>query len=56
MDTNKITTSQLILIVIIMMGLINSLMGCSTGKVVYDGGKGWKPMSVRSNNTGWNYK
>lgn len=29
MNTNKLTTEQLILIVIIMMGLINGLMSCS---------------------------
>lgn len=56
MDTSKITTSQLILIVIIMMGLINGLMSCSTSKIVYDGGKGWKPMSTKSDNTGWKYR
>jgi hypothetical protein len=29
MNTNKLTTEQLILIIIIMMGLINGLMSCS---------------------------
>lgn len=29
MNTNKLTTEQLILIVILMMGLINGLMSCS---------------------------
>jgi hypothetical protein len=35
MNTNKLTTEQLILIVIIMMGLINGLMSCSTRQITH---------------------
>ena len=35
MDTNKLTTEQLILIVILMMGLINGLMSCTSTKIAH---------------------
>jgi len=56
MDTNKLTTSQLLLIVIIMIALINSMMSCTSTKVVYQKGSDWQPMSSKSAVTGWTYK
>ena len=35
MDTNKLTTEQLILIIIIMMGLINGLMSCTSRQIAH---------------------
>jgi hypothetical protein len=35
MNTNKLTTEQLILIIILMMGLINGLMSCSTRQIAH---------------------
>jgi hypothetical protein len=56
MDTNKLTTSQLFLIVVIMMALISSMTSCTSTKVVYQKGEGWGPMSSKSTVTGWSYK
>lgn len=57
MDTNKIDTPTLIVIVILMMGLINGMMSCtSTKAAVYQSGSEWKPMPVKSSITGWTYK
>lgn len=56
MNTKKIDTQTLILIVILMMGLINGLMSCSTSRIVYQQGNGsFKSMSKKSEITGWYY-
>jgi hypothetical protein len=57
MNTNKIDTPTLILIIILMMGLINGLTSCTTGKVTYQmKNNEWKPMPAKSSVTGWTYK
>ena len=58
MNTSKITTSELIIIIIIMMGLINGLMSCSSGRSLYQRdleGKVWKVGPKTSSVTGWKY-
>jgi len=56
MNTNKLKTEHLILIMILMMALINGLMSCSTGsKIVYEIKDGWKPHPIKSSVTGWTY-
>ena len=35
MNTNKLTTEQLILIIIIMMGLINGMTSCTSRKITH---------------------
>jgi len=35
MNTSKLTTEQLILIIIIMLGLINGLMSCTSRKIAH---------------------
>lgn len=56
MNTKKIDTQTLILIIILMMGLINGLMSCATSELVYQQNDGsFKPMSKKSEVTGWNY-
>jgi hypothetical protein len=56
MNKNKIDTPTLILIIIIMMGLINGLTSCTTGKAVYQTKIGWQSMPSKSSATGWTYK
>lgn len=56
MNTKKIDAQTLILIIILMMGLINGLLSCSTSEAVYQQGNGeFKPMAKRSETTGWRY-
>lgn len=56
MNTKKIDTQTLILIIILMMGLINGLMSCSTSEAVYQQGNGsFKSMPKKSETTGWYY-
>jgi len=55
MNTKKIDTPTLILIVILMMGLINGLMSCTSSKAVYQIDSKWKPMPRNSATTGWVY-
>jgi hypothetical protein len=35
MNTNKLTTEQLILIIVMMMGLINGLMSCTSRQIAH---------------------
>ena len=54
----KVSTPQLILIVILMMGLINGLMSCTNTKTVYKcdvEGKVWRSDSKTSAMTGYKY-
>ena len=54
----KVSTPQLILIVILMMGLINGLMSCTNTKTVYNRdaeGKVWRSDSKTSAMTGYKY-
>ena len=55
MDTSKLKTEQLILIIILMMALINGMMSCTSTKVVYQVKNGWSKMPTRSTSTGWVY-
>ena len=55
MNTSKLKTEQLILIIIIMMALINGLTSCSSSKV-YKIKDGWSKMPTKSNLTGWVYE
>jgi hypothetical protein len=55
MNTNKIDTPTLILIMILMMALINGMMSCTSTKVVYQVKNGWSKMPTRSTSTGWVY-
>jgi len=56
MNTKKIDTQTLILIIILLMGLINGITSCTTSEVVYQRGNGsFKPMSKKSETTGWSY-
>jgi hypothetical protein len=59
MNTNKLTTEQLILIIIIMMGLINGMTSCTSTKPVYQqdqDGIVWKTGPKTSTVTGYTYK
>jgi len=53
--SDKIDTPTLILIVILMMGLINGLMSCTSSRTVYQVENGWKPGPTKSSATGWTY-
>ena len=56
MNTNKLTTGQLIVIVFLMMALINGLMSCTSTKPVYQqdqDGIVWKVGPKTSEMTGW---
>jgi len=56
MNTNKLTTEQLIVIVILMMGLINGLMSCTSSKMIYlqdTQTQKWTPAPKHSEMTGW---
>jgi len=59
MDTNKIDTPTLIVIVILMMGLINGLMSCTSSRSVYQQdqeGIVWKTGPKVSTVTGYKYE
>lgn len=55
MDTNKIDTPTLIVIVILMMGLINGLMSCKTVYLKDSQTNKWSSQPKKSQATGWNY-
>ena len=55
MNTNKIDTPTLILIMILMMALINGLMSCTNTKIVYQIKDKWTPHPTKSSITGWTY-
>jgi hypothetical protein len=55
MNTNKIDTPTLILIMILMMALINGLMSCTSSRTVYQIKNGWAPHPTKSSATGWTY-
>jgi hypothetical protein len=55
MDTNKIDTPTLIVIVILMMGLINGLMSCKTVYLKDSQTNKWSSQPKKSQVTGWNY-
>jgi len=55
MDTSKLKTEQLILIIILMMALINGLMSCTSTRVEYQVGNKWTPGPTKSSATGWTY-
>lgn len=56
MNTNKIDTPTLILIIIMMMALINGLMSCSTStRITYQVEGKWTPGPTKSSVTGWTY-
>jgi hypothetical protein len=59
MNTNKIDTPTLIVIVILMMGLINGMMSCTSTRSVYQqdqDGIVWKMGPKVSTVTGYKYK
>ena len=55
MDTNKIDTPTLIVIVILMMGLINGLMSCKTVYLKNSQTNKWTCQPKKSAVTGWTY-
>jgi hypothetical protein len=59
MDTNKIDTPTLIVIVILMMSLINGMMSCTSSRPIYQqdqDGIVWKTGPKTSTVTGYPYK
>jgi hypothetical protein len=55
MNTNKIDTPTLILIMFILMALINGLMSCTSSRAVYQIKDEWTPRPTKSSVTGWTY-